>query len=49
MAKQKKGGRKLHQEGFVVPKKSKKHPKKGHESAPWDDPLKHIERGGFGR
>lgn len=49
MAKQKKGGRKLRQEGFVVPKESKKHHKKGHGKAPWDDPLKSIERGGLGR
>lgn len=49
MAKRKSGGLKLRQEGFKVPKKGKKTHEKGHEKAPWSDPLKELNRGGFGR
>jgi uncharacterized phage-associated protein len=45
MAKHKKGGLKLRQEGMRRPA-SKKLAKKTHSKAPWDDPLKEFERGG---
>lgn len=49
MAKRKAGGLKLRQKGFVAPKKAKKTHKKGTVKAPWSDPLKEINRGGYGR
>jgi|RhiMetStandDraft_4_1073278.scaffolds.fasta_scaffold54792_2 hypothetical protein len=49
MAKHRKGGLKLRQEGFTVPAEKNHGPKKGkkgHHHAPWDDPLSTISRGG---
>jgi hypothetical protein len=49
MARSRKGGIKLRQEGFVVPggkNHGPKRGKKGHHHAPWSDPLESISRGG---